>query len=144
MAEFQEVMTQANRMCFAFSECNKCPLLSKNTHECRLRVLVTMFFSSACCSEIENLENIIVEWAKKNPAPRYPTYREHVLKAFPTLNPMYIFGRCLCDLYGSDARPSRCDGVGHHDISCQSCWNREMAAKVAKEVGAEKKQHLEE
>ena len=145
MAEFQEVMLQAKRMCSVFSKCNECPLLAMSTHECRLRELVTILFrSDSSCPEIANIENIILEWAKKNPAPRYPTFKEHTMSVLPTISPIYMVTRCVCELYGESARAPRCDGAGRHEITCQACWNREMSAKIAREIGAEKKQRTED
>lgn len=138
MAEFQEVMNHARRMC-SVTACSICGLRGDETH-CKINHAPIAHDEDT----LKEIEEAVMNWAMKNPAPRYPTYREHVLEAFPTLNPMYIFGRCLCDLYGTDARPSKCYTTGHHDISCSSCWDREMSAKIAKKLGAEKKQHLEE
>lgn len=142
MAEFQEVIMQAGRMCNSFPSCYECPLLDKHERDCRYKRCVNKMLLNP--TDTANIENIIMTWAKKNPVPRYPTYREHVLSVFPAMNTIYVFGRCVCDLFGSNARPSRCDGAGQHDITCTACWEREIAAKIAKELGLSKEQHMED
>lgn len=140
MAEFQEVMMHARRMCNMIA-CEDCPL--DNRHDgCRLTNTPVSKYNEP--EMVEETERIIMAWAMKNPAPRYPTYREHVLEVFPSMNTIYVFGRCVCDLFGSNARPPRCDGAGHHDITCTACWEREIAAKIAKELGLSKEQHMED
>lgn len=142
MAEFQEVIMQAGRMCNSFPSCHECPLLDKHERDCRYKRCVNKMLLNP--TDTANIENIIMDWAKKNPAPRYPTFKEHTMSVLPTISPIYMVTRCVCELYGESARAPRCDGAGRHDITCQACWNREMPAKIAKENGAEKKQHTED
>ena len=63
---FQEVCKSAKRMCEAFGEdCRACPL-----------------DSNCCCTlawyadDYIKVESTIMEWAKNNPEPEYPTWKE--------------------------------------------------------------------
>lgn len=139
MAEFAEVMNQMRRMCDNAESCGRC-ILWGGFGTCRMNQIPCNHSED----KIARIESDVAAWAKKNPSPRYPSYYEHTTKILPTLNPNFFFGRCLCDLYGEEARPPRCDGAGNHEISCKACWARVMSAKIAKVVGAEKKQYLED
>lgn len=137
MAEFQEVMLQAKRLCTVHSSCAVCPLKDRHKDGCRL-----CWNSPACILDDEpaNIEHIIMEWAKRNPPPRYPTYEEYAKEKFPAINFSFLLTRCVCELFGSSARAVGCDGHIHVGITCDKCWAREMPAKIAKELGAEKRQ----
>lgn len=138
MAEFQEVMNQAKRLCYTHPACNGCPLEERHRGGCRIsQSSLTQYRDD----DLINLEHIITEWAKKNPPPRYPTYEEYAKEKFPAINFSFLLTRCVCELFGSSARAVGCDGHVHVGITCDKCWAREMPAKIAKELGAEKRQH---
>lgn len=136
MAEFQEVMLQAKRLC-VFHDCDSCPLVCDDLSTCRFEGESPLHFKD---DELANIEHIIMEWAKKNPPPRYPTYEEYAKEKFPAINFSFLLTRCVCELFGSSARAVGCDGHVHVGITCDKCWAREMPAKIAKELGAEKRQ----
>lgn len=64
MAEFQEVMRQAARLCdYMDNNCTLCPL-------------TTEAFCQSCANEMENfpgVEKAIMAWAAEHPEPVYPT-----------------------------------------------------------------------
>lgn len=141
MPEFIEVMSNARRMCISEC-CDQCPLNPGGTDPCLLEH--APIHEQYKLESLVKIEEIIMEWAKNHPPARYPTYREHLHCVFPNVNAMRIFSGCVCSMYGQDARPTRCNGLHHPDMTCQECWDREMYAKIAKELGAKKKQYMEE
>ena len=71
MAEFQEVMKQAKRMCKASGDtCLSCPVDGGGT----------CAFIKAPWSlteeKIAETEKIVMNWAENHPEPRYPTWKE--------------------------------------------------------------------
>lgn len=71
MAEFVEVMAQKMRMCRTINNCNLCRIRGTLTED------VLCFASNECSIEdIERAEHVIMEWAKENPKPLYPTWAE--------------------------------------------------------------------
>lgn len=70
MAEFKEVCKQWRRMCEAANECGgNCVALCALAHNEFCGNLI-----QATDKDIENAETVIMEWAKKNPEPVYPTW----------------------------------------------------------------------
>lgn len=76
MAEFSEVMRQANRMCVRYSvdECdaNRCEL---NQAGCLLQHSPETWTSD----EIQNIERVVMQWAAEHPEPRYPTWLKYLV-----------------------------------------------------------------
>lgn len=75
MAEFVEVMKQAKRMCASHGDgCRSCAL-ENGTGQCPLvshsDELVPMDWS---INELPEIERIVMDWAEKNPEPRYPRW----------------------------------------------------------------------
>lgn len=72
MAEFKEVCKQWRRMCKAANECDgNCVEL------CALAANpVCGELPNATDKDLENAEAVIMEWAKENPEPVYPTWVE--------------------------------------------------------------------
>ena len=78
MAEFQEVIKNARRLCRTREFCNGCPL-SLADEVC--------YFDSICDPHIDidfgKMEFIVTEWAKEHPEPQYPTWEEWQKENFP-------------------------------------------------------------
>ena len=76
MAEFKEVCKQWRRMCDEIQRCS-----TENNECCALRCALG---NNPFCGEVinatdkdlENAETVIMEWAKENPEPVYPTWGE--------------------------------------------------------------------
>jgi len=70
VAEFQEVMQQAKRICkYMDNKCTLCPLTTKP-------------FCQMGASEMENFadtEHVIMAWAAEHPEPVYPTWGEWLM-----------------------------------------------------------------
>jgi hypothetical protein len=109
MAEFQEVMRHANRLCGGFENCRECPIEE-------------IGLCGAIDCNAAKAERIIMDWAAANPESRYPTWREWQSATFPDA--------------GSNMRPCAfglsCDGV-----SCLQCPDRTIPADIAKKLGVE-------
>ena len=70
MAEFQEVMRQAKRMCERFGrDCAGCGIAGGH---CPLGPIPENWD----VSDFENIERIVMDWAAANPEPKYPTWTE--------------------------------------------------------------------
>lgn len=114
MAEFQEVMKQQKRMCETVGRCDKCPL--RNVMEgCRL-------YDQA---EVKAIERIVMDWATKNPEPRYPSWHEAWKQLFPDGQ-----GSPCPATYGVRHEPEWCGGDG-----CAKCRNRPIPADIAEKLG---------
>lgn len=79
MAEFQEVAKELERMCNTYLTARKCktdvcPLYCGDL--CYAQAIAHVRGDDAC-----NLEKVVMDWAKANPAPIYPTWFE-VLERF--------------------------------------------------------------
>lgn len=74
MAEFQEVAKEIEQMCNAYLTARKCktdvcPLYYGDL--CYAQAIAHVRGDDAC-----NLEKVVMDWAKANPAPVYPTWVE--------------------------------------------------------------------
>ena len=77
MAEFLEVLRRAKSMCMAFgTNCEGCEL-HERSNLCPLIVhdddYVPMNWE---LKDMPEIERIVMDWAEKNPEPRYPTWTE--------------------------------------------------------------------
>lgn len=123
MAEFQEVMKQAKRMCDDQCACIACPAVDQ-TGKCRLQVpeeeFTPMDFD---LNKLPEIERIVMEWAAKNPEPRYPSWGEWWRSTFPnagaSINP------CA---FGSK-EDVNCDA------NCRTCINNPIPADIAEKLG---------
>lgn len=119
MAEFTEVMRQAKRMCTAHgSMCstNNCPL--DNGEACRLNVDLDG-------EDYNELERIIMDWAKEHSEPVYPSWKEGWKQLFPE-----SVGTPCPAYYGKKYRNICCANV-----LCVNCEQRPMPAEVAEKLG---------
>ena len=74
---FQEVLKQYKRLCAAHVENGGCPtcLLYRAGHTCICKGYMPDEWEG-----IDIIEEIIMEWAEKNPEPKYPTWFKWLLK----------------------------------------------------------------
>lgn len=121
MAEFTEVMRQAKRLCAAHdSTCttNNCPL--DGGEACRLNIDLDG-------EDYNELERIIMDWAKEHPEPVYPSWEAAWRQLFPDAN-------CVpCpDSFGIKYGVPEC---AH--LACTACKSRPIPAAVAEKLGIE-------
>lgn len=117
MAEFQDVMKQARRMCKAHIECETCPA-SK---------LMEPFDECPLCGGIDaaEVENVVMQWTVENPEPKYPTWKEWQEKNFPGA------GEEICVKIFINGTEARC----RHFDDCTECLNRPIPADIAEKLG---------
>ena len=78
MAEFNQVIKQASRMCKACGDCDDCPLrdLVEEFVECP-------FFAGQL--DAAAIEETVTKWAEEHPEPRYPSLNEAWKQLFPDM-----------------------------------------------------------
>lgn len=117
MAEFQEVMRQARRMCGAHLDCDNCSMRDViGTAGCP--------FLEAYIDRAKQIERIVMDWAATNPEPRYPSWKEWQDANFPK----------------ADVKVSPCAyetgkyfKCATHD--CDSCRDQPIPADIAEKLG---------
>ena len=125
MAEFQEVMRQAKRLCKAQDHCYNCPInVICNVNDCNKRASCV-----AAIRDAERLERIVMDWAKKHPEPKYPSWAEAWKQLFPGGQRTPCPGCC-----GKKYAPEWC---GQEE--CGECKNRPIPADIAEELGIKPK-----
>ena len=118
MAEFQEVMRQAERMCKAHDECECCPIKEEMDdlgEKCP--------FCGAL--DVAAVEQKIMGWVAENPEPRYPTWKEWQNKNFP--NNDALMKPCIFE----SEEYFNCS----HEIGCEKCMNKPIPADIAEKLG---------
>lgn len=121
MAQFVEVMKQAKRMCADRSgicSYSNCPL--DNGKKCRLNIDLDG-------EDYNELERIIMDWAKEHPEPVYPNLNEAWINLFPDS----LETPCPKRLFGEDYYPIFV--CAEHD--CAYCKAMPMHPDVAKKLG---------
>ena len=63
MAEFQEIMKQAKRMCGSMDDCNNCPFAADG-FSCGYAHLID---DDKTPEQVAEFERIVMDWAEKNP-----------------------------------------------------------------------------
>jgi hypothetical protein len=123
MAEFQEVMKQAKRMCEqGDGRCVACPLQSVGN--CAI--------TSAPCFNHEEIykkiEFVVMDWAEKNPESRYPSWKETWRQLFPNMTEKLP----PCPRYFVEQERYRrlCTGS-----QCDACLDRPIPADIAEKLG---------
>lgn len=121
MAEFQEVMKQAKRMCKEFgNDCAGCGLADSH---CPLGPI-----PENMDADFANVEHIVMDWAAKNPEPRYPTWKEWYMATFPNSN--YYTIPCPNMFY------KICETSNYHgEVECYECKNQPIPADIAEKLG---------
>ena len=121
MAEFQDVMKQAKRMCDAVRGCDNCPLDNKRDG-CPL----AMFASKISLEILGDAERIVMDWAAANPEPRYPTWNEWQEANFQMAE------RAICAAHFMDAGDAGCYASVNN---CDKCRERPIPADIAERLG---------
>lgn len=118
MAEFTEVMRQAQRLCAAHidGDCALCPLFGVLTG-CKGNVC------NAC--DTKEIQNIVFNWAAEHPEPVYPTWREWQNANFP--NADSIIHPCVFE----SEEYFNCVNKN----SCECCENERIPADIAEKLG---------
>lgn len=126
MAEFVEVMRQAHRMCRECG-CADCPMLDVDAlNKCNL-----IFGKEYTPEDLLNIEQRIVQWAKENPEPQYPTWKEWVATCFPTAKETL----CPQSFMSEDEWARHVNGRKCGQLSCDECINTPIPADIAKKLG---------
>ena len=122
MAEFSVVMKQAQRMCAAHeSRCERCAF--GQSDGCPFH----LFRSYMKSFDFNEVEHIVMDWAAKNPEPRYPTWNEWYKATFPNSN--YHTSPCPNMFY------KICEtGNYHGEVECYECKNRQIPADIAEKL----------
>lgn len=118
MAEFKEVMRQAKRMCKEFSyDCAGCGLADSH---CPLGPI-----PENMDADFANVERIVMDWAAKNPEPRYPSWIEWQGANFQMAE------RAICAAHFMDAGDAGCYVNGR----CDKCREQPIPADIAEKLG---------
>ena len=119
MAEFTEVMRQAERLCAEYGgKCSmrNCPLDDENA---------CCILPDQDCKDYNDLERIIMDWAAEHPEPVYPSWEEGWKQLFPD-----ALGTPCPANYGKKHRNNCCSNV-----LCVNCIQRPMPAEIAEKLG---------
>lgn len=113
--EFSEVMKQVHRMCMTYlgNYCQHCPLCDENEN-CEMDAFSEKSFDA------QAMESTIMDWAKKNPEPVYPSWRDGWKQFCP------------------EAMAIPCPkafGVKCENTVCSYCLNQPMTAEAAERLG---------
>ena len=120
MAEFQEVMKQAKRMCDNYNDCTDCPICKK-AEEAQTICPVP----SVNKIDSANVETVVRDWAAKHPEPKHPSWHEAWKQLFPDGQRTPCPGCC-----GKKYAPEWC---GQEE--CGVCKNRPIPADIAEKLG---------
>lgn len=123
MAQFTEVMKQAQRLCAAHnSMCSmrNCPL--DGGEACRLNVDLDG-------EDYSDVERVIMDWAAEHPEPVYPSWGEGWKRLFPEAD----IRRTFCPEFFGDKY--KCDWCHDDNDSCEECLERPIPAEVAEKLG---------
>lgn len=120
MAEFNQVIKQASRMCEACGNCNDCPLydLVEELVDCP-------FFEGKL--DAAAIEETVTKWAAEHPEPRYPTWQQWWEDNFPDASE--AFPPCRGYFMDLGDRRKECR------ISCEKCKNQPIPADIAEKLG---------
>lgn len=119
MAEFEEVMRQARRMCEEQQNidcCVRCPI---NKNGC-------MVAADAEYVDYADAEQEIMHWAAEHPETVYPTWSEWYGKNFPDA---YYNNKRICPKIFGDGK--NC----YRETDCDRCRNGRIPADIAKKLG---------
>lgn len=127
MAGFVEVMRQAQRLC-EMEECRKCPLYNFSAGDC----MMTLSYSCETDVDYGEAEKIILQWAKENPEPVYPSLNE----AWKNLFPDALETPCPKRWFGENYYPIFV--CAEHD--CAYCKAVPMHPGIAEKLGIKPKE----
>lgn len=119
MAEYDmnDIVMQANRMCEQYNKCDDgCPLQKFDREVC----------CALCDDEILKAIVKVVQWAKENPEPKYPSWHDWQRETFPSQT------RYICPMtFGVDC-PA---GAVTSTQKCTECRNQHIPADIAEKLG---------
>lgn len=122
MADFQEVMRQAQRMCRSFgASCDGCKL---HWFDGETLCLLGGTPETWHDSKMQDAERIVMRWAAEHPEPRYPMWKEWQKVNFP--NASHDIFPCS---FGAGAEFD-CD-----EYECCECRGRPIPADIAEKLG---------
>ena len=126
MAEFMDVIRHAKRMCGSFGDrCVACPF-RKDNYACAYAHLTD---DDATPEDAESFERTVMEWAKENPEPVYPSWDEAWKQLFP--NAMANWVPCARHF----VPPERIAEFCGSQPNCIQCRKRPIPAEVATRLG---------
>ena len=125
MAEFQDVMRHAKRMCKEHDECGACALremADKADIYCPIQTMRKL--------DTAKVEAAVMDWAAKNPEPVYPSWREVWKQLFPDsrdcVAPCHFMSlNSVEKLYNIDCNYAK----------CSDCSDRNIPADIAEKLG---------
>lgn len=124
MAEFQEVMRQANRMCASYAnDCTDCGL-RKEDYACPFDNLP----EGMDLKSLPEIERVVMDWAEKHPEPRYPSWNEAWKQLFPDARRIYA----PCIMYFVEECPY---DSAINSGNCDKCRNTPIPADIAEKLG---------
>lgn len=127
MAEFQEVMKQARRMCKEYGPtCEDCALYSEDG--CLFQDYKTP--DNKNLNFLADAEKIVMNWAAKNPEPRYLTWEEWQKKNFPTAHD--VMHPCA---FMKREEAEKVRGIECGRTSCNVCARSPIPADIAEKLG---------
>lgn len=113
--EFQKIVNQYTRLCSSYQNCSQCPINN-------------IRFDGDCLhtwyNEPQRFEEIVVQWAKDNPEPVYPTWEQWVA-TFPKAKL-----KDFCPIIFDSEYPCF--------TKCTECWRQRIPEYLAKQLGIEK------
>ena len=123
MAEFQDVMRQAKRMCKEHDECDDCALremADKADIYCPIQTMRKL--------DAAKVEAAVMDWAAKHPEPRYPSWNEAWKQLMP--NAHNKKSPCPCFFLDTDRAMKLCN-----EQECIACKNTTIPADIAEKLG---------
>lgn len=126
MAEFVEVMRQAQKICDTY-KCDDCPMAD---HVDMCGLIHSKYRKAGFLLEFER---IVMQWAKEHPEPQYPTWEEWQRENFPDapvrLTPCSFMFRERWE-----------EIMGKKCFKCADCVNTPIPADIAKKLGIQPKE----
>ena len=123
MAEFKDVVRQAQRMCKSFgASCDGCKLHWLDGESlCVFSGMPETWWAD----KMPDAERIVMEWAAKNSEPVYPSWKEWQDTNFP--NNDALMRPCIFE----SEEYFECK----LEIGCEKCMNKPIPAEIAEKLG---------
>ena len=128
MAEFLEVMRQAQKFCDTY-KCDDCPMAD---HVDMCGLIHSKYRKAGFLLEFEQ---IVMQWAKEHPEPKYPTWEEWQRENFPEA----LYALCTRYFVAKDALENIIEEKCCC-INCSECRARPIPADIAKKLGIKPKE----
>lgn len=129
MAEFQDVIRQAQRLCDYFNQ---------NCENCERKYRTCIVSLPKEKTGIEMFEREILKWAEEHPEPRYPTWKEWWDENFNDAAVAIWVKPCMFMKKEKWEMES-----GLKCSSCRVCIDKPIPAEIAKKLGIKQK-HIKE